>query len=387
MKTCNFILVLLFIPFLLFSQNKPVNLSGKIVDTTKESLPYVGIGILSKNIGTSSNDDGDFYLKLTQENLEDILTISTIGFKTVKIKVQDFINQKEKVIVLIEDVVSLDEITLVKPSYYVKRAIKNVKKTTLRTPHQLSILYRRFSTENNTPRFLVEHYVNVLDKGLTIPAFEDFEVVQGRKSVDYRYVKRKQNFHAIAMVAKQNLIRRGLYASDYKWKITGDSSYDGEELIIVEGKNKDNQAQFVRLYIGLETYGIYKYETSINNAVYIYKKNNEGKLYLSYHNREWKSEEPISDYLKNLLKLKTNTISLSYRHEAVILGLETESKKINIRTYGKGRTDIGDLKIKYNPIFWKNLSMPPDSKFYLKNKKELEGIFGVPLETQFKVIN
>ena len=387
MKTNKIFLVLLIFSIKLFSQQSIVKVEGVIIDSGKTTIPYAAIGIVSKSIGTSSNDDGEFSLKLSKENLTDSLTVSSMGFKSFKIKVQDYINQKEKTIIIQEDVVSLGEITLIKPDYYVKKALKNIKKTSLNSQHQLSILYRRFSTENNTPRFLVEHYLNVIDRGLTIPEFEGIEVLEGRKSVDYRYVKEKQPFHAIEMVAKQNPLRGDFYASDYDWKVTGESSYDGEDLIIVEGENKEVPTSWVRLYIGIETFGIYKFEKSHNQAVYIYKKDKEGKLYLSYHNREWKSQELISPYLKGLLKLNSNKIDLSYRHEAVVLGIETDWKKINVKTNARIRTDMGDFKVPYDPIFWENLSMPPDSKFYIKNKKELEAIFGVPLKTQYKAVN
>jgi len=371
-----------------FSQQSNITLNGVIIDSNKNTVPYAAIGILSKAMGTSSNDDGEFYLKLTRENLSDTLTVSSIGYKTFIIKVQDFINLKEKIIVLEEEVVSLGEITLIKPDYYVKNALKNIKKTTLASSHQLTILYRRFSLENNTPRFLVEHFLNVLDRGLTISEFEEVEVLEIRKSVDYRYVKFKQDFHAAVMIAKQNPLRGDFYANDYNWKITGDSSYDGEEIAILEGKEKEKPANWVRLYIGVASFGIYKLEKSHNNATYIYKKNKEGKLYLSYHNREFKSKESITPHLRNLLKLKTNTIDLSYRHEAIVLGVETNWKNINIKSKTKeNKLDMGDYNLPYNESFWNNLNMPPDSKFYINNKKELEAIFGVPLLIQYKAVN
>ncbi|WP_105047073.1 carboxypeptidase-like regulatory domain-containing protein [Polaribacter gangjinensis] len=371
-----------------FSQHSNITLNGVIIDSNKNTVPYAAIGILSKAMGTSSNDDGEFFLKLTRENLSDTLTVSSIGYKTFKIKVQDFINQTEKIIVLEEEVVSLGEITLIKPDYYVKKALKNIKNTTLSSLHQLTILYRRFSTENNTPRFLVEHYMHVLDRSLTINEFQEASVLEIRKSVDYRYVKFKQNFHAAEMIAKQNPLRGDFYANDYNWKVTGDSSYDGEEIIIVQGNEKVKPGNWVRLYIGVVTFGIYKLEKSHNNATYIYKKDKEGKLYLSYHNREFKSKEPITPHLKNLLKLKSNTIDLSYRHEAIVLGVEKDWKNINIKSNIKGnQLDMGDYNLPYNEMFWNHLSMPPDSKFYIKNKKELESIFGVPLNIQYKAVN
>ena len=45
------------------------------------------------------------------------------------------------------------------------------------------------------------------------------------------------------------------------------------------------------------------------------------------------------------------------------------------------------FKPPYKQYFWNNLSLPPETTFYKKNIGELEGLFGVPVETQFKYSN
>ena len=59
-------------------------------------------------------------------------------------------------------------------------------------------------------------------------------------SNDYRFAKKKQQFHAVNMIAKQNPLRKDISLNKFKWKIIDDSSYDGEEVIIIEGKWKKN---------------------------------------------------------------------------------------------------------------------------------------------------
>ncbi len=77
----------------------------------------------------------------------------------------------------------------------------------------------------------------------------------------------------------------------------------------------------------------------------------------------------------------------SYKHEMYVLGVETDRKKIYKADYVHFRDDIGDLKVNYNPEFWKSFSLPPETAFYKKSRKELESIFGVPLEVQFNSVN
>lgn len=67
--------------------------TGITVDAiTNEPLPYVNIGILNKGIGTVSNDDGKFILKISKEEYwAEKLQFSSIGYETVSILVRDLV--------------------------------------------------------------------------------------------------------------------------------------------------------------------------------------------------------------------------------------------------------------------------------------------------------
>lgn len=183
-----FMSFLLSINLSVFSQNK-VGVQGFVKDNLGYEVPYAAVSIPSKYIGTSTTEDGSFYLSLTSNNLEDFLEISSIGYLTYKIKVGDFLKLSDKTIVLEEDVVSLDEVMLLAPKAYVTNAIKSLKKNALSDRHQLNVLYRRFSTEAGKARFLVEHYIKVVDKGMSSAQYSRIEVTEGRKSADYRFLK------------------------------------------------------------------------------------------------------------------------------------------------------------------------------------------------------
>ncbi len=380
------LLLTLTICCLAYSQEKDIKLAGSIFDKNQVPVPYAAIGIPSKYIGTSSNDEGAFFLALSKSNLLDTLEISSIGFKTIKTTVKDFLKRNDKNVILEEAAISLDQITIMASDEYVKLAKKGLRKNMINKPHQLNMLYRRFSREHYKSRFLVEHYAQVLDGGPSFDSIQAIQVIEGRKSIDYRMVKKKQPFHAINIMAMNNPLRKGIIFSKYNWEKIGDSFYDGEDIAVIEGSEKKNPSIKIKLHIGIDTKSIYKIETTKLNAIYIYKKNNDGKLYLSYHSRESTSSERIENVHKNNLNIKSNNIAVSFRHEAIVLGIETDRKKIDIRS-GKNigkKGDMGDLNVTYNPNFWSNLSIPPASKFYKDSVEELESVYGIQLENQFK---
>ena len=369
-----------------FSQNK-VSVEGFVKDNLGYEVPYAAVSIPSKYIGTSTTEDGSFYLNLNSNNLEDLLEISSIGYITLKIKVADFLKLGNKTIVLEEDVVSLNEVMLLTPKAYVSNAIKSLKKNALSNRHQLNILYRRFSTEAGKARFLVEHYIKVLDKGMSSPRFSRIEVSEGRKSADYRFLKDKYPGHQAVNMSTTNPIRKGIKTNNYNWTKTGVSSYDGEDIAIIEGKGKKNNWEWIKLYIGIDTFSVYKIESSNLNSVWIYKKNRDGKIVLSYHNRTWQKDLPVNNIQQQLMGVNTKSVKASYRHEAFVLGIETDRKKINVGNIEGYKIDMGDIPVKYDPTFWDNFSMPPETEFYRKYAVELSSIFGVPLDVQFKLVN
>ncbi len=389
MKPFLHLWILFFFSFgsILNGQNKTIQLTGLVVDKANLPIPYAAIGIPSKYIGTASTEDGTFSLLLSPQNLDDTLEISSIGFQTFTIKVQDYINRNSKTIILEEDIVSLDEVNILASVDYVKNAVKNVKNNTINKPHQLNMLYRRFSTELDKSRFLVEHYIKVLDRGPIDPNFMRAEVVEGRKSADYRFIKDKFPGHQVLITAGRNPLRQGINRNAFNWKKIGDTSYDGEDVVIIEGSDKKNKWRKITLYIGIDSFGVYKVESTDLNSVWVYRKTGDGKLVLSYHNREWKKDLPINSMQKTLLRTTSNKVKVSYRHEAFVLGVETDKKKIKVGNYEGYKKDMGDLEVNYNAEFWTTISLPPETAFYKTSVEELESVYGVPLEKQFQLVN
>jgi len=393
----NLTLFLLVFSSFIYSQNKTV-VEGVIVDEYNYGVPYAAIGILSKNLGTSSNDEGAFYFLVSDKELNDVLEISSIGFKTFKISIKDYISLNEKKIVLEENVTELSDVLVKSNEDYVRLALKNLKENTLNKPHQLKVLYRRWSVEDNICRYYIEHFINVNDRG-PYSNISDFNITQTRNSADYRFVNNEQKLHALRYMEWNNPLRKSISVRSYKWRKLGVSNYDGEDVIILNGTGLDDRGneRSLKLFIGFDTYSIYKLEFSkvpltgkSMDGIYVYKKNLDGKLYLSYHNREYKAFVKVTERIKNLLlqsgQRSRKYIPMDYRHEVFVIGVE-EDKKMFDYTGMTGQKDMTLFKIPYDLNFWKNISLPPETKFYKENISELESLYGVSIETQFQYSN
>tara|TARA_R110002073_G_scaffold14554_2_gene59353 strand:- start:35215 stop:36063 length:849 start_codon:yes stop_codon:yes gene_type:complete len=104
--------LLIFCSFTVFCQDL---YKGKLIDNkTKEPLPWVNVGIVGKNVGTVSNDFGDFNIQLHKKFNLDTLSISMIGYKSLKFRVDDFRDRMRKnpVFQMEEESIQLDEVVI-----------------------------------------------------------------------------------------------------------------------------------------------------------------------------------------------------------------------------------------------------------------------------------
>ena len=392
-KINSYILItLLFLSNILYTQN--IIVEGSVVDEFDYEVPFAAVGILKKNIGTTSTMEGSFSFLVTVNELEDELEISSIGFETLKINVREFINREDKKIILKEKLTALDEVVVKAPINYVNQAIKLLKVNTISKSHQLNILYRRWDVEENKCRFFLEHFIKAIDQGPNSNIVRA-SVENIRKSSDYRFVKNQSQFHPLRYTEWSNPLRKGIRTKSYNWKKIGNSSYDGEDVLILEGIDKEEAK--ITLYIGYESYKIYRleYERDPNvgryaNSMWIYKKNISGKLYLSYMTREWVGARRLPENVKRTMISSGQKVKefypVSFRHELFVTKLIEEKSKFD-NFSDMEQKDMSLYRVPYNKFFWQNFSVPPETKVYRDNIKELESLYGVPIETQFLYSN
>lgn len=98
----------------IFGQTKNQHhiLKGKI-SSKIEFLAFATIGIENKNIGTISNEEGDFEIEIPLLYSMDSLTISHIGYKSKKIKIESILQEDYLEIELEQEFKVLDEVIVI----------------------------------------------------------------------------------------------------------------------------------------------------------------------------------------------------------------------------------------------------------------------------------
>jgi hypothetical protein len=189
------ILTVLLLIFFSISAVAQKEVRGTVVDTLGQ-FPIESASIYVKNttIGTISNMDGKFSLNVPQENLQDTLVISSIGYKSFKSTVEAFENGTT--IYLFEDIASLDEVLIVadkRPktgNEIVLRAIEELPETMPDSAYIQRAFLRHRERNKKEYKWLIESALSVYDAGYGSDSRDSLliNVDEVRKSYDLREV-------------------------------------------------------------------------------------------------------------------------------------------------------------------------------------------------------
>ncbi|NMH86909.1 carboxypeptidase-like regulatory domain-containing protein [Flavivirga algicola] len=112
MKKVLLVALFLFTTLVTFGQNTA---DGVVKNAqTNEPIPYINIGILNRDKGTVSNENGEFTLKIPNEFINDTIKISSIGYESRIFIANEFIKtlKENKNISLLEKVIELNEVVV-----------------------------------------------------------------------------------------------------------------------------------------------------------------------------------------------------------------------------------------------------------------------------------
>jgi thiol-disulfide isomerase/thioredoxin len=212
-----------FLPFLFLliisaaysRQRLPRIIEGRLTDVqTKEGIPYASIGILGYPIGTSSNAEGffmlkvpgeiiskDFKIKISSMGYENIILENPMGFQELQMKASTTF--------LKEVIVFSKEMT---PQKIVKKAFSNIKKNYNTKPFVYNNFYRHYCKDDTVYGRLIEAAVDVYKrKGYKVqqpfPGNKDeVRVTQLRRSFDKTHVSQSHIPIAIYSVLGADMV-------------------------------------------------------------------------------------------------------------------------------------------------------------------------------------
>lgn len=138
-------------------------ISGKITDAeTSEPLPYATIGISHRGRGTVTNFNGDFVLRISEECLDDTLSVSYVGYVNRRITVRS-LPGNYMTISMDRDFIPIPEIIIraQDPLFIIRKTISSVASNYGTTPALLTGFYREGVYRRKEPQVYSEAVVQI----------------------------------------------------------------------------------------------------------------------------------------------------------------------------------------------------------------------------------
>ncbi|WP_299892217.1 carboxypeptidase-like regulatory domain-containing protein [uncultured Lacinutrix sp.] len=321
MKYPNQILPFLFLLCSTFAFAQ-LEIKNKVKDFQLDA-PVESASIYIKNttIGTITNADGNFSLKVPLENVKDTLVISSIGYSTEKIPLEQYDSSME--IYLIEAVATLDEVTIeAEPrpktgNDIVLKALEELPETMPDSAYIQKGFLRHKERNKREFKWLIESAISVYDSGYSVPAKNHLKinVDQMRKSYDLRdidslfayasYLNQKSRRKVTPKNFKRSQIKTASIKKAIRWNdkrvnglqnifqgklnifrnVKGNKALFGKNIltnhqfeldtILVDNERKLYKIKILKgeNYVGLGTKGIYNEGFVPQGWVYIYYDN------------------------------------------------------------------------------------------------------------------
>ncbi|SDC20980.1 carboxypeptidase-like regulatory domain-containing protein [Williamwhitmania taraxaci] len=129
----------------------PFIVKGRVFDKeTKELIPYATVGVVEQGIGTITNLDGFFVMKVPSKQLISTLTISHLGYKSQTLPVE-LLSGQQVDIYLEPHSISIQEVIIrnVDPQALVEKAMAQISHNYGETPAFLTSFYREGVVKNS----------------------------------------------------------------------------------------------------------------------------------------------------------------------------------------------------------------------------------------------
>jgi hypothetical protein len=249
-------------------------------DETRDPLPYATVALKNKGLGTVSNNNGNFGLKITSDQLFDTLSVSYLGYFGREFAVNQSIGN-ELSITMKREFISIPEIIIRTqiPQEVISRARISIPDNFGSTPALLTGFYREGVLRKRELQSYSEAILQIFKSAYSGSLLNDqIKVIKSRK------IENSNRTDTLAIRLKAGLSTcleldgaRNIYdfldqnsIPDYIYRITDIVTYDGESAYVVDFEQRQNieTALFKgAIYINTIDFGILHAEFELNPSL------------------------------------------------------------------------------------------------------------------------
>lgn len=249
-------------------------LKGKVLDhDQKDALPYASISVMQTNMGTISNIDGDFELKLPATMMGDTVMVSCMGYKPFRLPVSK-ITPEPVTIYLWPANIQLQEIKVVylSPQEILRRVQSKVTLNYPVKPEIMTSFYREVLRQDKDYIDVAEAVMDIRKASYNdLLADDKVKFIKGRKSLNvkhFQYVDFKIQggpyyITRLDVVKMVDSFMDPAYSPYYRYDLDEVIDYDDRLTYVISFKPKE-KAEGVyymgKLYVDMSSFALVKAE-------------------------------------------------------------------------------------------------------------------------------
>lgn len=251
-----------------------ITFRGKVLDHDhKDALPYTSISVLQTNLGTISNTDGDFELKLPGSMIRDTVVVSCMGYKPFRLPVSE-ITAQPVTIYLWPANIQLQEIKVVyiSPQEILKRVQSKITLNYPIKPEIMTSFYREVLKQDKDYIDVAEAVMDIRKAPYDDLLAEDkVKFIKGRKSlnvkhfqfVDFKIQGGPYYITRLDVVKTVDSFMDPEYSPYYKYNLDEVIDYDDRLTYVISFKPKEKVDQVYymgKLYVDMSSFALVKAE-------------------------------------------------------------------------------------------------------------------------------
>ncbi len=358
-------------------------LKGKVLDKSdKKPIPFANILIKGKNVGTISNLDGNFTLKIPSGCIRDSLVVSFIGYKTETLNVSTLNTDQ---IIAIEPVSTQLNEVIVKhfdPKLLIKMALNKIGENYSKNPELQLGFYRETSRQNKDYIVISEAVLKILKASYDHSYKTDQVIVyKNRKSpfvksmdtVQYKLQGGIYNSLMIDLAKHPASFISEDYFDMYNYKFEGVTQYDNNLVYVVSFDQKPEVTYPLykgKLYIDKESLAFVKADFGIsplglNYATSLLVKKSSKKIkakvldanYLvsySYQEDKWRLHH-VREEIRIRVRKKYSFFNSTYQSVSELVITDSDStttSRFNNSDLIKSNHIFSDVRGSYDETYW-----------------------------------
>ena len=227
-----------------------VTISGKVVDKESEDpVIFTNVYIEGTNVGTVSNADGEFIIKIPESRMNENLGFSNIGYKSLVLPLES-LRKKENVIMLQAATIPINEVKIRTddPVELLRAALNRVPENYYTVPEKMTAFYRETIKENRHYVAVSEAIMQVYKAPYDKLENDQVKIFKGRKSQDVKNMDTvlfklqggPTTMVMLDVVKNPSILLGEDIIEFYEYKLAGVLNVNDRQSYVIEFDQKDN---------------------------------------------------------------------------------------------------------------------------------------------------